>query len=311
MEKSRESTTSNFVLPGILLALAATGYVANRPALETARPEDKAKWTQESKGKEDVESRLWQDPFLAADKHIRRVEEKAKTYLTINKSKQVSPDYEEDKRRHTAKWVKEKIEILISDTEAGATDKRIENDEAGARERLTILAVTVAGAPYAEQEERRRRVRYAVLAGLNGAGFVPENQEHIGYFVPEHKKPRAPQCKIVEGISNCGHVDRADENLPRLIPYEILKAGPSPGTKNPSHVLVLWIDNESFSNRPLAVVTRILSQIAPGEKNRLDKIKLILLGPSDSGSLVQLVREVGNPPREGGNELRVFTESSG
>ena len=46
-----------------------------------------------------------------------------------------------------------------------------------------MLGITVPGAPYPEDVERRRRTRYAVLAGLEQAGFGPEDRRHIGYFV--------------------------------------------------------------------------------------------------------------------------------
>src|SRR6202040_521739 len=46
-----------------------------------------------------------------------------------------------------------------------------------------VLGITVPGAPYPEDVERRRRTRYAVLAGLERAGFAPKDRRHIGYFV--------------------------------------------------------------------------------------------------------------------------------
>jgi hypothetical protein len=46
-----------------------------------------------------------------------------------------------------------------------------------------VLGITVPGAPYPEDVERRRRTRYAVLAGLKQSGFAPEDRRHIHYFV--------------------------------------------------------------------------------------------------------------------------------
>ena len=49
-----------------------------------------------------------------------------------------------------------------------------------------VLSVLVPGAPYPEDAERRRRTRYAVLAGPEGAGFKPEDRRHLGYFLWEN-----------------------------------------------------------------------------------------------------------------------------
>jgi hypothetical protein len=46
------------------------------------------------------------------------------------------------------------------------------------------LVVSVSGAPYSEDQENRRRTRYAVLAGLAAEGFIPDDPEHIGFYWP-------------------------------------------------------------------------------------------------------------------------------
>ena len=54
-----------------------------------------------------------------------------------------------------------------------------------------ILVVSVSGAPYADDQEGRRRRRYAVLAGLDAEGFVPEDAQHIGFYWPNQPRPSA------------------------------------------------------------------------------------------------------------------------
>jgi len=48
--------------------------------------------------------------------------------------------------------------------------------------KLLVLGITVSKAPYADGEEQRRRIRYAVVSALNVSHFVPENAEHLGYL---------------------------------------------------------------------------------------------------------------------------------
>ncbi|BBU64176.1 hypothetical protein MSC49_41110 (plasmid) [Methylosinus sp. C49] len=44
------------------------------------------------------------------------------------------------------------------------------------------LVVTVSGGPNYDDSEYRRRLRYAVIAGLDRAGFRPHDPRHLGYF---------------------------------------------------------------------------------------------------------------------------------
>jgi hypothetical protein len=49
---------------------------------------------------------------------------------------------------------------------------------------LFVLVASVSGAHYSEDQEARRRTRYAVLAGLDTEGYAPEDPQHIGFFWP-------------------------------------------------------------------------------------------------------------------------------
>jgi hypothetical protein len=101
-----------------------------------------------------VEARLWQDPFAAVEK---------------SREKLVNQDTEQQCQGYPV------LEALPCKVPLGEGDGE-----------TLVIAVTVPGAPYPEDAERRRRTRYAVLAGLERAGFVPEDMRHIGYFVWTH-----------------------------------------------------------------------------------------------------------------------------
>ncbi|MGS0756530.1 hypothetical protein ACVBEH_18975 [Roseateles sp. GG27B] len=49
----------------------------------------------------------------------------------------------------------------------------------GLAQSLVVVAL-VPGNPFVGAEEGRRRTRYAVLAGLQAQGYVPDNAERIG-----------------------------------------------------------------------------------------------------------------------------------
>jgi hypothetical protein len=84
-------------------------------------------------------------------------------------------------------------------------DSHCKSPFADADGRTLVIGVTVSGEPYAENAEFRRRLRYAVVGGLESAGFVPKEQDHIGYFRPF--RPVGPQLP-------------ANPKLPTVIPLE-------------------------------------------------------------------------------------------
>ena len=61
-----------------------------------------------------------------------------------------------------------------------------------------VLVASVSGTPYAEDQEARRRRRYAVLAALDAEGFVPADAQHIGFYWPD---PQPPPQEIADGPS--------------------------------------------------------------------------------------------------------------
>jgi hypothetical protein len=149
----------------IMVALVSTGlYFFHREApLVDVRPLAEAH-LEEHAAPQEIEARLWQDPIVAVDKSREK-------------------------------------------SGARATDQRCQENPGleaapcmlpltGAGENTLVLGATVPGAPYPEDVERRRRTRYAVLAGLQRAGFVPEDRRHICYFV--WTQPRFPASVLSE-----------------------------------------------------------------------------------------------------------------
>lgn len=145
----------------IMVALVSTGfYFFHREApLVDMRPLAEAR-LEEHAATQEIEARLWQDPIEAVDKSrdrsgTREVEQKC----------QASP----------------RPEAPPCQLPLDKNDKK-----------TLVLGITVPGAPYPEDVERRRRTRYAVLAGLERAGFAPKDRRHIGYFVWTQPPAAAP-----------------------------------------------------------------------------------------------------------------------
>jgi hypothetical protein len=133
----------------IVAALAAMGvYYFHREApLLDIRPVAEAP-IEEHAAPQTVEARLWQDPFAAVEKSRDKSDKRE-----VEKQCQENPSVNNHCKPPS---VQKGAETLV-------------------------LVVTVSGAPYQEVAEQRRRARYAVLAGLERAGFVPKDASHIDY----------------------------------------------------------------------------------------------------------------------------------
>ncbi len=138
---------SKFPVAGVLvLAAVIGGVLVYQAPLKTSRPAATKleKQAHETFGEIQVQARLWEDPFVAAEQH-----EQGETLKKIK-----------DQFHHKS------VKVLP------------END----RSDTAVFIAMVDGSPYAEGTESRIRHRYAVLSALGVAGFVPYDSEHIGYF---------------------------------------------------------------------------------------------------------------------------------
>jgi hypothetical protein len=277
--------SSSVWLPGVvLLVVAGTSYLIHETAYQTSRPVEIKTRSKQLLIPEDVDARLWQDPLYALDQHLKG-EESAKGFdVTEN--------------HHKAAVLKQEIEERLAYLAAPGNGKEsrkahadsasadaAEADDSQPPQDFTLLAVMVPKAPYAEPAERRRRIRYAVLSGLSRAGLVPEDQEHISFFT--HYT-----------------LDAAREGRPEYITYELMRrnASPRPRLKNGATakfkvvgpVVVLWIPTEGSQRCVQPWLASIFGAVAPSQDSRL---KFVVLGPPESGTLTEMVREAIASPR--------------
>lgn len=97
---------------------------------------------------QDVNARLWEDPFAAVNRVTR------------------------DKQAEGGRAART-LETVCAHLRARAGNRT---------GRLLVLGAMVSSAPYADGEEHRRRTRYAVQSALALGQYVPENADSLGYF---------------------------------------------------------------------------------------------------------------------------------
>jgi hypothetical protein len=275
-----QQQSSSVWLPGVvLLAIAGTSYLVHETAYQTSRPVETKTRSRQLLVPDDVDARLWQDPVYALDQHLRGEESGADhSHVTSNHHKAEALRKEISERLKQLPPPVSKGKVLSGPKPGDARAAAAPADGTQQPQPLTLLAVMVPDAPYAEPAERRRRIRYAVLSGLNRSGLVPEDQEHISFFA---------------------HHSVDDIGRPKIeyIPYELLQhtGSPKPRSKNNAKgksngvgpAVVLWIPTEGSRRCAQAWLSSIFADIASQDP----RLRFIVLGPPESGTLAEMVRE--------------------
>src|SRR5262249_6596414 len=140
-----EREGSAFSTSGILAVtiLLVGAIVVSQFPLDIRRPEVTEKVPTVSTGIQNVEARLWQDPFAAVERHRQE--------HGVARNRLGGPTVLQDEER-----------IHKPEELASALKERLQNNGS-----VIVLGVMVLGGPYIEDAEHRRRTRYAVLSGIS------------------------------------------------------------------------------------------------------------------------------------------------
>ena len=230
--------------------IAALGGVALLfGTLKTDRPTGKAGYSP-GIGHQDVDARLWQDPFAVPEKPPETVASMLREAL--------HPD-PPDKRRSD----------LIADFRTRLSTTPFGQSKSHQHQaNVLVMPVMISAAGYAEICEQRLRTRVAVLSGLARCGYTPEDTNHIGYFVTSFFADRLDSAKAYP--PNDSDVDRR----PMMVPYEwfrpatmpmpiygLSKPLDTPSIKQYDSVLVLWLNEDMLIDRPLMRLKRFVDEV--------------------------------------------------
>lgn len=149
MEPDQRPGLAN-VWPLIATVLMASGIFVRTMPLESKRPSNPDRIKLSRASHQDVEARLWQDPFTVMHQ-VKRLEPHERCKEAI-----------EDWAHHPSM-----LGQVIS--------------HKSKRHQVIVLPVMIPGGPYFEDSEARRRSRYAVVMALLRLGLRPSDEDHIGY----------------------------------------------------------------------------------------------------------------------------------
>jgi hypothetical protein len=150
----RDQSTSSATGIFAVLALVAGAVILQQPPLIGSRPSATLP-ARDLGARENVNARLWQDPFVAVRKHL----DESTASRTKTKSDQGQNAHDPGKL----------LEVFAKSSD------------------VHLIVAMMTGGAYAGLEEYRRRQRYAIVSALATAGFAPEDPERIGYLQPSKK----------------------------------------------------------------------------------------------------------------------------
>ncbi|MHC8381799.1 hypothetical protein [Pseudomonas sp. LB3P14] len=201
-----------------------------------------------------IEARLWQDPFDAVERYRKK--------LTDSKN----PDAE-----HVCS-----PDISPLSGEKAAPD---------------IMVALVEGGPYADEVERRRRIRYALLAGFKNSHRVPDQEQYIHCL------------RLAANLS----LDTPQKTAFVDAPYEIFISNPfdPPTTLEgapppPDRTIVFWFKQDALGSTPLqqletlreSLKQKVASACLPAPcSERPDTAVLKVIGPSTSTVLLDMFQD--------------------
>jgi hypothetical protein len=253
-------------IPGVVaICLALLGIIVpHLPSLESSRPENLGNAGFLWHDIEDVDARLWQDPFAAVTGHEFDRLTAAVPGIGAGTADDPPGCGSRSSRHHD-------FETLV-----GCIRERI---GAQGEKELLVLGILVSGGPYSEDAEVRMRTRYAVLSGLSVGRYFPEDAKHIGYF----RSPRTDSAQ-----------------LPEAIPFEWFLHDPEKRGEHDDRaghvpaILLLWLDESAFAGAPLEKARQLEDSFGQylGRPAPERGLTFRFIGPSGSDTLRAMANEV-------------------
>jgi hypothetical protein len=201
-----------------------------------------------------IEARLWQDPFDAVERYRKKLQDSNNADANKVCDSQLSP--------------------LSADQQTP-----------------DIMVALVEGGPYADEVERRRRIRYALLAGFKNSHRVPDQEQYIHCL-------RLASNLSVDAPQKGAYVDA---------PYEVFMSNPfDPPTATegmpapPDRTIVFWLKQDALGPTPLQSLatlratlnSKVTAACAPTAcTDPSGNAVLKVIGPATSTVLLDMFRE--------------------
>jgi hypothetical protein len=287
------SSAPNIPWQAIMALMAGLGGVLYYyHGLESQRPAVAEMHPAEAVGYEDVQSRIWQDPFKAAEDYDAELSAKASDHptATVNSAGIANINIASSDETNVDQNATHSLSVLQHEIKSvGST--------------TLILPVMVPNGPYAELAEDRLRTRAALLEALFVAGYRKDQEDHIGYVKlpwPErlsYSLPGSPPHALLVDVllqdKPPGRLAKDNPDMkidPLIVPYEWLARSRAPIHSHLSpakfeNILVLWLDEGAVGDFPLSRLAALVDAVSAPTASCQWKI----MGPRTSTTLSNLV----------------------
>jgi hypothetical protein len=252
----------------ILLAAAGTYFVVHTAPLEGNRPPTTEVVVRQQPNRQDIESRLWWDPFAAVAERLA----KSSDLKPENCGKPEIGDH--------------CVSPLMPANESPNPTPAIGEGDPSKPQPPIVIVASVSGAPYSEDHESRRRQRYAIVAGLARQGFAPSDPEHLGFFWP----------RALGKLSDAKSEVVSSERMPEVVPFEWFES-----KDKKSSALLLWLDEDVLGGSPLKGFDAFFCRtLRTGLPSSFRWSRAVVLGPESSTTLKAMASELGGTWRSKG-----------
>ncbi|KAF0105788.1 MAG: hypothetical protein FD144_426 [Rhodospirillaceae bacterium] len=297
----------------VVALFASTTYFGQRAFESLRQPELEA--TQQFQWLEPpVEARLWEDPLAALRRHRE----------TLRKTCHSGGEKSEGQRNVN--------DVRCKDAQP-LNDQRFKETFQGQNKLSALVVALLPGAAFAREEEARRRARYALLTGMNAAGFEPDVSERMGWLrvrrcesfgacvegdpgmhlfrkytkrvaatlrTPHKPDAASEKLKLPAILKESLSVvlEKLTPNVPAPptmeIVYETLST--TSATEPKRRIAVLWVDDTNLGGRWLAQSAMLLRDVSPNED-----LQLRIVGPTSSNGLAKALEDLTQLAKEAGN----------
>lgn len=262
-----------FTAVSVVILFLTTTYLGQR-AFDLWRQTDPATGKELRLSEPPVEARLWEDPLEALGRHRQKLKEVCRK--------------DGDSGVANAPFCLMGQPIEAENFSALFKDK----------DTVTLVAAVVPGAALVGAEEVRRRTRFAILAGLNAAGYVPDVSERMGlltiqrceYFTGCNSEvstspPSTGERKVAAKPEANGSSPSlaANKDLPTASPTDVVFETLRAKNDERRGMAVLWIDDTTIGQRWLSATAIMLRQLTADDA----KFELRILGPAASDTLAK------------------------
>jgi len=281
-EQQQEGKASTIPIPILLLITALAGSLFLGPTpLIPSRPEGAKRMMTGTLGTQDVEARLWQDPFEALElAGVTRAQRRQDVDVVVTQPQKFTQKTTVPVGdNHDIGQLTRQIKKHYQDWNPEATG--YPNPTIALNKQVQVVLAMVSGGPYPEDVESRIRTRVAVMAALGTAGYRSEDEQEIGYVTSDWPLQviRDDSGALME--EGCSTLVLPYEWFTRRIHHADIRQSITPKS---NHVLVFWLRDDMFGDEPLYRLNLLIGYLRHNEWDD-NNVKISILGPRTSTTL--------------------------